>query len=95
MTFKDLQAKYEGTITHYSEYRKWASALSRISEFFRNRHPNDVFTIDVAAYREWRLTHVKPGTVNVDIDAGRSFYNWMEAQEIVDHNPFRGMQLKR
>jgi hypothetical protein len=84
-----MQAKFEGTITKYEMYRRYARCLDRIVTFFRDRHPNDVFTVDVEAYRTWRLETRKPRTVDIECDAGRAFWSWMEAQDIVDHNPFR------
>lgn len=89
MTMKEYQAKYEGTIQKKAMFIRYAKALDIITEFFRNRHPNDVFTIDVEAYQNWRLSDHRPKTVGIEMDAGRAFYNWMEAQDIVDHNPFR------
>src|SRR5215472_14809080 len=92
MTIKDYQAQYESTLIKRETFRRFAPILARIVEFMGNRNPEDIFRKDVVFYRDWRQkSGLKPGTINLEIGVGASFFSWMAEHEYISeaHNPFQ------
>jgi len=99
MTFRDYEAQYENFVRihlRFSTWLRYCDCLEKLMEHFGDRHPKDIFRIDVIGYVTKRTQQgAAYRTVALEKMVGSAFFRWMADNNIVeeDHNPFAATKV--
>ncbi|WP_031516607.1 tyrosine-type recombinase/integrase [Desulfofalx alkaliphila] len=80
-----------------STVNTYLAILTKFKEYLISKYDSAEFTavtaLDIADYRRYLVDQgKKPATVNLSLDALRSFYKWATAEQIVSINPVTGVK---
>lgn len=85
--FEALQARYEATHANFATRRRIGGVLTKFRLYVQDRHPRDVFKVDVADYKDLMKQTLSAKTVRNELGYIQSFFKWLVEHDEVNHNP--------